>query len=119
MKAIAKIFVVALLLGAAAATTFAGPIGGPRYDTARCLAYSSRVYDIAFRGNELATVTITGDGDTDLDLYVYDMNNVCVARGIGLTDHETVTFVPPANGLYRIEVRNLGNVWNQYTINMR
>ncbi len=71
-----------------------------------------------FYGGETATVSIAGDGDTDLDLFIYDMNGRLVAQGIGLTDRETVSWYVPGNRTqtYRIVVRNLGGVWNRYTL---
>jgi hypothetical protein len=119
MKAIAKIFVVVLLLGATSAASFASPVRGPLSDTARCPANRTIFYNEVFRGGENATVSIVGDGDTDLDLYVYDANGNLIARAVGLSDRETISFFPFQTGTFRIEVRNLGNVWNQYTITMR
>jgi hypothetical protein len=112
MKAIAKMFVVALLLGTTSAASFASPIRGPLTDTARCQAFSRVTYHEVFRGNQVTTISIVGDGDTDLDLYVYDANGNLIASGIGLSDRETVSFIPFATGAFRVEVRNLGNVWN-------
>lgn len=94
----------------------AGRIPGPGIDVRRCEAYASVTYYDTFRGGELAVVSIAGDGDTDLDLFVYDRFGNLVAQGIGLTDRETVRWLPRSTGTYRIVVRNLGGVWNRYSL---
>lgn len=115
MKAI-KLFVVALLLGSNVAAVTAAPVNGTGTAVRRCNARSSVVFFETCRAGEVTTVSIVGDGDTDLDLYVYDANNNLIASGIGLSDRETVSFVPHVTSTFRIEVRNLGNVWNQFSI---
>ena len=119
MKAIAKFFVVAILIGSTSAAAFASPIRGRLVDMTRAQARSTVFYNEVFRGGEVTTISIVGDGDTDLDLYVYDSNGNLIASGVGLSDRETVSIVPFATGNFRVEVRNLGNVWNQFTITMR
>ncbi|MBM4073454.1 MAG: hypothetical protein FJ271_31700 [Planctomycetes bacterium] len=103
------------VLGLAGAVE-AGRIPGPGIDTRRCEAYSSVTYHDTFRGGELAVVSIVGDGDTDLDVFVYDRFGNLIVQGIGLTDRETVRWVPRSTGTYRIVVRNLGGVWNRYSL---
>src|SRR5476649_981125 len=108
MKAIAKIFVVVALIASTAVVSLAGPIRGPLVGTERVQARSTTVFYETFRAGESATISIAGDGDTDLDLYVYDANGNLIARAIGLTDRETVSFLPYVTSSFRIEVRNLG-----------
>lgn len=114
MRKLALLGLVAVL--ALSGVVEAGRIPGPGVDTRRCEAYSSVTYYDTFRGGELAVVSIVGDGDTDLDLFVYDNAGNLIVRGIGLTDRETVRWTPPATGTYRIVVRNLGGVWNRYSL---
>jgi len=111
-----KLTVALALIAALLVGTFAqaGHIRGPQVGQARCEANGSVAYYETFVGGEMGVVAISGDGDTDLDLFVYDSNGRLVAQGVGLTDHETVRFYVPTTGTYRIVVRNLGNVWNQY-----
>lgn len=116
MQAIAKVFVVVTLLAANMSVAFAGPTLGPGSGVRRVAANSTMIFNETFRGGELAVVSIAGDGDTDLDLYVFDNNGRLVARAIGLTDRETISFIPRLTSNFRIEVRNLGNVWNQFVI---
>jgi hypothetical protein len=96
----------------------AGRVPDPGIDVRRCEAYSTVTYHERFYGGEWARVTITGDGDTDLDIFVYDMQGRLIVQGIGPTDRETVSWYVPGNRIqtYRIVVRNLGNVWNRYTL---
>lgn len=116
MQAFAKALVVVTILATNISVAFAGPTQGPGYAVRRVEARSTMVFNETFLGGELAVVSIAGDGDTDLDLYVFDNNGNLVVRAIGLTDRETVSFVPAFTSNYRIEVRNLGNVWNQFSI---
>lgn len=117
MKRGVAILGLVAFLGAAGMAE-AGRFAGPAFDNKRVEAYSSVTYREVFRGGELAIVSIAGDGDTDLDLFVYDAFGNLVAQGIGLTDRETVSWVPPSTGTYRIVVRNLGGVWNRYNLRM-
>ena len=56
------------------------------------------------------------DGDTDLDLYVYDENGILIASDTDSTETCVVRFWPKWTGAFRIEVRNLGTVYNRYEI---
>jgi hypothetical protein len=42
-----------------------------------------------------------------------------IASGTGPTDQEDVQFVAPETGYFTIEVRNLGDVWNEYVLTVR
>ena len=69
-----------------------------------------------FRGGEVSVVRINGDGDTDLDVYVYDENGNLIASDTDGLDFCVVRFVPSWTGQFRIVVRNLGGVYNRFTI---
>ena len=117
MKKITTLALSALLAVSAVMTDVAAsPMRGRGVATHICSAYSSVTYYETFRGGELGVVSIAGDGDTDLDLYVYDSAGRLVASGIGASDREMVSFVPLGTQTYRIVVRNLGGVWNRFTI---
>lgn len=105
-----------LSLLAVSATAIAGRVGGSGIVTERVEAYDADTYYIDFYGNEWAEVSVTGDGDTDVDVFVYDMNGTLVAQDIGYTDRCFVDWYPRRRGTYRIVVRNLGSVWNRYTL---
>lgn len=93
-----------------------GAVNGPRSGVTDVLANATDVFRITFRGGEPAIVAISGDGDTDLDLIVYDEygNRICVADGP--TDDEMCRWTPRFTGVFRVEVRNLGRVYNRYRI---
>jgi hypothetical protein len=93
-----------------------GRVGGPADMVQRVGAFSSNFYQDQFRGGAPAVVSIAGDGDTDLDLFIYDASGRLVVYAIGPTDRETVSWTPPATGFYRVEVRNLGGVWNEFRL---
>ncbi|MBU0665682.1 MAG: hypothetical protein KJ990_14240 [Proteobacteria bacterium] len=93
-----------------------GAVGGPKYTVERVKAYDTDYYVLPFEGSSVAMVAISGDGDTDLDLRVYDENGNLIASDLGSTDDASVTFTPAWTGNFRIEVKNLGGVYNQYTV---
>ena len=82
----------------------------------RVEANQTRVFNVVLKGNETTRIALFGDRSTDLDLIVFDDQGRKVTEGVGVTDQERVTVRPDYTGTYRVEVRNLGNVWNQYTI---
>ncbi|MDW8469036.1 MAG: hypothetical protein RML56_08785 [Burkholderiales bacterium] len=93
-----------------------GAVGGPRAATYVVNAFASDIFRVTFRGLEPALVGISGDGDTDLDLFVYDDAGRLVCRSERPVDEEICQWVPRWTGVFRIEVRNLGRVWNRYLI---
>ena len=94
-----------------------GASGGPKSGTFTVEAGATDHFrNITFRGGEPAVVAISGDGDTDLDLFVYDENNLLICRADGPTDDEICRWTPRWTGVFRVEVRNLGRVWNRYRI---
>ena len=117
LKKVVGCTVVALTcLGGAAV---AGPVGSEsRWDVDTVNAYSTVFYNEYFRGGEVTNIRLVGDGDTDLDLFVYDENGRLVASGTGYTDREFVAFVPNWTGRFRVEIKNLGSVYNEYRIDM-
>ena len=94
----------------------ASPVNGPCYDVHRVEARSTDTFYVTFRGGEDAMVVIQGDHDTDLDLYVYDENGNLIGSDTDNTDQCVVGFHPNWTGTFRIEVRNLGYIYNQYEI---
>lgn len=76
------------------------------------------VYTATFKANEPVMVAITGEGVTDLDLTVEDEsgNRVCSSTGAG--DDESCRWTPRWTGAYRIRVRNLGSIYNEYRLLM-
>lgn len=74
------------------------------------------VYTVSLRAGEERTIVVLGDQDTDLDLRVFDSRGRLVAQDLDLTDQCMVRFRPGRSGEYRIEIRNLGDVWNGYRL---
>lgn len=74
------------------------------------------VYRLTFQGGRVARLLVLGDGDTDLDLRVYDQNGNLVASDLDFTDQCVVEFTPRWTGEFTVEIRNLGNVYNRYTM---
>lgn len=93
-----------------------GAQGGPRNGATDVNPRARDIFNVSFRGGEPAIVAISGDGDTDLDLHVYDQNGNLICRAEGPTDDETCRWTPRWTGSFRIEVRNLGTVYNRYRI---
>jgi hypothetical protein len=115
-RAASKWLAVAAIFGVLTATVEASPPGGPKYDVHRVEAESTDVFYLTFSGGEDAMVAIDGDGDTDLDLYVYDEHGFLIGYDNDGTDVCVVRFLPRWTGVFRIEVRNLGRVYNDYEI---
>ena len=93
-----------------------GASGGPKYANSRVEAHDYDIYDVTFRGGELAIVTVIGDGDTDLDLYVYDNKGNLIDRDNDYTDDCVCTWTPRWTGNFRIKIVNRGNVYNRYIL---
>jgi hypothetical protein len=93
-----------------------GALGGPKRAQTEVNARALDYFNVNFVGGETAVVAISGDGDTDLDLIIKDENGNIVCRSDGPGDDELCRWTPRWTGQYRIEVRNLGNVWNRYRI---
>ena len=91
-------------------------VGGPGHSSDRVEANSTDVFNITFKGGELARVFVEGDGDTDLDLYVYDSEGNLIDSDVHTSDVCLVRWTPSRTQTFRIEVRNLGSVWNAYEI---
>jgi hypothetical protein len=93
-----------------------GRYRGPGSTVTRVNAYSTDIFNDTFTGGRYAQVCISGDGDTDLDLYVFDENGNLIGSSTSYGDDECVSWTPRWTGRFRIEVRNLGRVWNQYRL---
>jgi hypothetical protein len=89
---------------------------GPARFATRIADGVTNVYSLSFRANEPVMVAITGEGASDLDLFVEDEagNRICASDGGG--DDEICRWTPRRNGNFRIRVRNLGAVYNEYRL---
>lgn len=61
-------------------------------------------------------VRVDGDGTTDLDCYVYDRFGSLLDYDIDSTDLCILDAYQLTSGNIRIEIRNLGSVWNAYVL---
>ena len=74
------------------------------------------VWTVTLHRGETFIVEVIGDGDTDLDLYVYDENDNLIDKDIELDDHPVCIVSPKWTGTFRIKIKNRGNVYNNYLI---
>lgn len=81
-------------------------------------AHTTDVYSGVFFDTGPCWIEVQGDGDTDLDLYVYDEDNnlILLRQDTGPTDRCRVEFNAAGPGTCRIEIKNLGNVYNRYKL---
>ena len=94
-----------------------GAVGGPKgVLSERVKAHHTDVYEVVFRGGETARVLVRGDHDTDLDLYIYDENGNLVDSDTDMTDICLGEWTPRWTGKFRIEIENLGDVYNEYDL---
>ncbi len=96
--------------------TTRGRVGGPMRTNDRVLGGYTDTWKIQFRGGETAYVCVIGDGDTDLDLFVYDANGNFITSDTDSSDYCVVSFTPRWTGTFYIKIKNLGRVYNNYTI---
>lgn len=114
-------------LAHAASAGHAGPV--PDVDATPCFGrvdLSDRVeardtdtWNVCFERGGTARLRVRGDGDTDLDCFVYDASGREVARDDDYTDFCVLDWQPQSYGNHRLEIRNLGNVWNAYRLYTR
>jgi hypothetical protein len=93
-----------------------GAVVGPEAGSYRADALTTTTFTVTFKPGEQATVVVMGDGDTDLDLIVYDENNNLITQDTDSGDQCLVTWTPRWQGNFKIVVKNLGFVYNQYAI---
>jgi hypothetical protein len=77
--------------------------------------------DKEFRGGERACVIVKGDHDpvVDLELSVYDQKGNLVAEDKGGGDFVAVIWYPPRNAVYRIQIVNPGQAYNDLYISLK
>jgi hypothetical protein len=79
-------------------------------------AYSRKTHSM-WVGMHDHSLLLRGDGDTDIDCFLYDEDNDLVARDIRPTDECEMSTL--GYGRHRLVVRNLGEVYNRYTVDTR
>lgn len=93
-----------------------GRSAGPLRTSDRVRAGYTDTWTIKFNGGEEAYVLVSGDGDTDLDLYVYDENDNLIDSDTDRSDDCVAAFTPRWTGYFKIKIKNLGSVYNNYVL---
>ena len=93
-----------------------GDVTGPNEHGDRVRAGQNDIYNITFRGNESAEILVVGDGDTDLDLYIYDENGNLIESDTDYSDSCYVEWTPRWTGNFKVKIKNLGSVYNEYVL---
>lgn len=109
-KMTAAVLTAVMVIGAAA-TGFAQSLRWGRVD-----GFSTASWTVWGNRGESITVRVNGDGDTDLDLYVYDDGGRLIVFDEDADDYPMVTFNVLRSSRFTIQVRNLGRVYNEYSI---
>lgn len=79
-------------------------------------ANTTDVWTVTLRAGETFIVEVKGDGDTDLDLYLYDENDNLIDKDIDDGDYCLCMVTPKWTGTFKVRVKNLGGVYNNYSI---
>lgn len=104
------------LIKDARATKSRGATRGPQVARSSVLAGYTDLYTVSFRGGEQAAVLVDGDGDTDLDLYVSDENGNQICSDTDRSDTMLCAWTPAWTGPFQIRIKNLGGVYNTYSL---
>jgi hypothetical protein len=108
---------VLLVAGVGVGVAQADPLGGGKVAHEKVNAHSTDAYIIDLRGKETTRIRLHGDGDTCLELRVYDENgNLVAADTLGFGDDRQLLVRPRWTGPFKIEIKNLGKVYNRYTL---
>ncbi|MEM6315690.1 MAG: hypothetical protein AAF743_16505, partial [Planctomycetota bacterium] len=94
----------------------AGLTGGPDFAVDVVAAYDTHIYELVFDPHTTALLEVIGDGYTDLDVYVYDGQGRLLTFEDGDSDRVLLGWTPAYYDVFRIEIVNRGNTWNEYTI---
>jgi hypothetical protein len=80
--------------------------------------HSSEFFVYRASAGETFEVDLIGDGRSDLDLVVRGPSGNVVCRALGPSDEESCRVFSQEGGHYRVEVRNVGSVWNDFRVSM-
>jgi hypothetical protein len=108
-KAMAAVMAVALLAVAA-------PVSAQQGSVLRRVQAFQTVETTVWLPAGSHRITVDGDGDTDLDLFIYDMRGNLLAVDDDYTDYCIGRFFLSHGRYVRIQIRNLGDVWNEYLL---
>lgn len=120
MKTIKKIIAMTILAVvftlSSVIPSFAGAVGGSRYNNYRLYANCYNTFGVAFHGGEIARVFVSGNGSTNLDLYVYDQYGRLIVYDNNYGDDCFVEWFPIYTTTYTIKIVNRGFYHNDYEI---
>jgi hypothetical protein len=104
-----KLFCAACLLGALSVTQVACAefIWRDRVE-----AGASVELEVQFQVGQTVQIFGVGDGDTDVDYFIFDRKGNSLASDARVSDAGYCEFVAPYTGTYVIELRNLGDIYN-------
>lgn len=92
-----------------------GDIQGPGCYQDAVLAGYTDIWNITFTPGS-NYIALSGDGDTDLDLYVYDRRGNLICQSLSYYDDEYCSWYQSRTRPIRVEVKNLGYVYNVYDL---
>jgi hypothetical protein len=92
----------------------AGSVQGPKVGYYLLRAHRTDTYDVAFRGGRMAQVRVHRYGPAHLWVTVKNAQGEVVGQDKNLNGDAVVTFYPPADGTYTIEVLNGGRIPSRY-----
>ena len=98
----------------AAGSGIRGSVRGARQLYGRVAPAAKREHMVEFKAGEPAVVYVSGEGDSDLDVFIYDAAGRVVTSATGPRDECVVRWIPDRQGMFRVEVRNIGAASNWY-----
>ena len=72
--------------------------------------------NVKLEKDKWSAVWVTGERATDVDVFVFDPDGNEIAKDDHLSKDAFVSFQPKTSGMYRVEVRNLGEGENTCTV---
>ncbi|HET6881026.1 MAG TPA: hypothetical protein VFI31_12770 [Pirellulales bacterium] len=105
----------ALVIGlGSVASVDAGAVQGPKVGYYLLRARHTDTYEVTFRGGRMAQVRVHRYGPAHLWLTVKNAQGDVVGQDKNLNGDAVVTFYPPADGTYTVEVLNGGRIPSRY-----
>jgi hypothetical protein len=113
---IASIFAVTAAVLVPSVDAYAGNVLGPQSNVDEVEAYDTDVYKLTLEAHQDSRIIVRGDGDTDLDCVLKDAAGNVVATDTDSTDVCVLDVTPRWTGAFRLEIHNLGAVYNRYVV---
>ena len=113
---VAVVLSAAVMIPGLASVASAGNVRGAQMSVSTVKAHATDRYNVVLAAGEATHISVRGDGDTDIDCVLYDGNGNVVDRDVDSTDTCSLTITPRWTGNFRIEIRNMGSVYNRYVL---